>query len=461
MIDNVIVLIYLISILCIGLYYRSRAKSLKSYGSMNSSGHTSTLLLVATIFATAVGGGTIFGISEKAFANNIVYSYALILTVPVDILIGIYLVPRITKHYGAVSMGDIMEKFYGKQGRIIVGIGAVLISVGYLAAQVNVSGRIFQYILDIDRTEGVILSYVIVIIYTTIGGLSSVVFANLIQFLAMIATLPIITFVGLYYVGIQNFIVAVPLEKYDITQFDILKSTILISLSFSVMGFYPSFIQRTLMSKDSKSITNAILIKSTIYVFFLICVTINGLLAFVMDNTQSASLAIPYMIDNIIPIGIKGFVVVGLLSAVMSTADSDLNIASISIVKDIFVPLSHSSDQEKLILYARIVTVVIGSLSILLALRFHSVVDLVIFAAGFWAPMVLVPFVAALFDIVVSKKDFIITSLIGIVSFILWEYFSVIPELKGVFVGTMCSAIYFCIARARNSENFRQQATKL
>lgn len=443
MIDNAIVLIYLISVLGIGLYYRSRATSLKSYGSMSSTGQANTLLLVATIFATAVGGGTIFGISEKAFASNIVYSYALLLTVPVDILIGIYLVPRITKHYGAVSMGDIIAKFYGKQGRIIVGIGAVLISVGYLAAQVNVSGRIFQYILDIDRTEGIILSYIIVIIYTTVGGLSSVVFANLLQFTAMIASLPLITFIGLYDIGIKDFVASVPLEKYDITQFSILKSTIMIALGFSVMGFYPSFIQRTLISKNSRSITNAILIKSAIYVFFLICVTLNGLLAFVMDNTQNAALAIPYMIDNIIPVGIKGFVVVGLLSAVMSTADSDLNIASISIVKDIFDPMSHHSNQKQLILYARITTVIIGSLSILLALKFHSVVDLVIFSAGLWAPMVLVPFVAALFDITISQRNFLITSFLGIFVFVLWEYFCSTSELKGVFVGTLCSAFYF------------------
>ena len=217
MIDNLIVLAYLVTVLCIGLYYRSTSASLHGYGSMSSNKSTSTFLLVATIFATAVGGGTTFGISEKAFSGNLAYSYALLLTVPVDILIAFYLVPKVTMHHGAVSVGDIMKKFYGKPGRIITGIAAVLISVGYLAAQVNVSGRIFQYILGVDHREGVILSYVIVIIYTSIGGLRSVVFVNLLQFLAMIASIPLVTFIGGYDIfqqGLVESILQDLVEKY-------------------------------------------------------------------------------------------------------------------------------------------------------------------------------------------------------------------------------------------------------
>lgn len=450
MIDNLVVLAYLIAVLAIGLYYRSRSDSLRGYSSLSSARGTSTLMLVATIFATAVGGGTTFGLSEKAFSGNLAYSYAILLTVPIDILIAFYIVPKVVTHYGAVSVGDIMGKFYGNTGRIITGIAATLISVGYLAAQVNVSGRIFQHILEINHIEGVILSYVIVITYTTIGGLRSVVFVNLLQFLAMLASIPLVTFIGGYDIFNQDLVAAIPTTKYSLSNIDLVQDTIAAALGFAVMGFYPSFIQRILIDKNAATVRSAIVIKSAIYVLFIICVTINGLIAFALDPLHNSALAIPYMLDYVLPVGLKGFVVVGLLSAVMSTADSDLNIASISIVNDIFRPLTNTQNERVLLTLAKITTFILGCFAIFLALSFHNAVDLVIFAAGFWAPMVLVPLVAGLFGIIGSRWVFVSSSIIGTLSFVLWEYFLSKVAIKGVFIGTVVSLTVFFVALYSN-----------
>ena len=109
-------------------------------------------------------------------------------------------------------------------------------------------------------------------------------------------------------------------------------------------------------------------------------------------------------------------------------------------------------DQEILLVVARIITIVIGASAIVLALWFESVVDLVIFAAGFWAPMILVPLVAALFNIVVSRKVIVITSIGGIASFLGWEHYMSDASLKGVFVGTMVSLVFFLIAKKKRVE---------
>ena len=64
MIDNLIVLSYLILILFIGVYYRSKSGNFKSFASVKDSTRKNKLLLVATIFVASVGGGTTFGIAE-------------------------------------------------------------------------------------------------------------------------------------------------------------------------------------------------------------------------------------------------------------------------------------------------------------------------------------------------------------------------------------------------------------
>ena len=76
MIDLLIVALYLISLLIIGIYTRSRKAGFKSFTLVKGKDYNhGKLILVATIFASSIGGGTTFGISEKAFAGNIAHSY--------------------------------------------------------------------------------------------------------------------------------------------------------------------------------------------------------------------------------------------------------------------------------------------------------------------------------------------------------------------------------------------------
>ena len=348
MIDITIVFVYLVALLIIGILQKSKQSGFKIFSKIGDNASKSKLMLVATIFASTIGGGATFGIAEKAFVGDLAYSYGLFLALPIDILIAIFIIPRLIKHYGAESVGDIMSVYYGNVGRYISGLSAILVSIGLVAAQISVSGRIFEYILQIDYVLGVIFSYGIIVVYTTIGGLRSVLFANQFQFFAILVAIPAISFFGLYEIGLENFVHSVPLEKISFASNpDLFTTTITLALGFIVMNLFPTFIQRALINKDSAVTSQAIYIKSAIYAVFLVFITLNGLIAFVKFPEVNASLALPHLIDHIIPVGIRGFVVIGLLAAVMSTADSDLNITSVTLVKDFLSPIFLIKNQQK------------------------------------------------------------------------------------------------------------------
>lgn len=448
-VDHIIIFSYLGLILSIGLYFRASSEEFGYYTNINANSNNTKLILVATIFASTIGGGTTFGISEKAFLGNIAYTYGLILTIPVDLLIAKYIVPKVIKHQGARTVGDIMVKYYGLTGRFVAGIAATIVSVGFLAAQIYVSGRIFQYIMKVDYVKAVIASYVIVIIYTTIGGFRAVVFTNVIQFFAMICAIPIITIIGIDKIGLSAFFAALPQDKIMFSANNsLLQDTIAATLGFAVMTLYPSFIQRILISSDSDSTSKAIYIKSTAYFVFLILVTVNGLIAYELYPDVHSNIALPHLIHNTAPVGIYGIIIIGLIATVMSTADSDLNVTSVTLVTDIFAPIFKLQNQRTLLLIAKIANVAIGAFAIIIALRFTNVVDLVIFVTGFWGPMIVVPLIFALFDVTIHKTAMLLSSTIGILSFVIWE--SVLAtalnsSLKGVFVGTLASFIVFII----------------
>lgn len=267
----------------------------------------------------------------------------------------------------------------------------------------------------------------------------------------MIMAIPVIAICGLNKVGIREFIQQLPSEKvYFIYNHnfasEIFINTITVMLGFCVMNLYPNFIQRAIINNNAKKTSTAIYIKSVIYAIFLIFITLNGLIAYNLYPNYSSNLALPHLIDQIVPSGLQGFVIVGLLAAVMSTADSDLNVTSIALVKDLLNPIFKIQNQKKLLLIARITNVVIGSFAIIVALKFNNVIDLVMFITGFWGPLILVPLVFALFNITITQKMMVLCGLSGVTSFLIWTYFFTHNScLKPVFVGTMCSLLVFCI----------------
>ena len=266
MIDNIIVFSYLAMLLIVGVWHKSTQAGFKGFSRIKDTVQNSKLMIVATIFSSTIGGGTTFGVAEKVFADNIAYSCALFLVIPVDILIAKYIVPRLAKHHGSDTVGDIMAVYYGKIGRYIAGASAIMVSIGLVAAQISVSGRIFEYILHIDYFWSVVCSYSVLVIYTTIGGFRSILFTNRLQFFAILFAIPVIAIFGIYQIGVGNFITSIPYEKVSITHNPGLFSTIIYaSLGFAVMNLFPTFIQRALISKDSRITTKAVYIKSVIF----------------------------------------------------------------------------------------------------------------------------------------------------------------------------------------------------
>jgi Na+/proline symporter len=444
MLDNYIILAYLLLLLASGIYNKSN-NSYKAYTSMGKLKNNSFLLL-ATIFASAVGGGTTFGLTEAVYENNLAYVYALLLNVPIDILIAIFIVPKLFEYRGAITIGDIVKKNYGTSGSIIAGLSVIVSSIGYMAAQISVSSKIFQYILPLNNLQAILASYFLLIVYTSIGGFRSVVFANAIQFIAMIIAIPVLGCLGLYSVGITNLIAAIPEEKYNIfTSANLLQDTITATTAFLFIGLYPTLIQRILSAEDSNATTKAIINKSGIYIFFIICITINGLIGnYLADQFNDDQHLVINMVTYLVPQGLRGFIFIGFLAATMSTADSDLSITGITFIRDIISKIFVIKNQKTMLIATQCITAVAGLFAIYLALKFNNILNLIILAGAFWSPVILVPMVAGFYKIKIKIWQFVFCSIFSLVCTLINEITNQpIYNFKGIFIGTLISFACF------------------
>ncbi|XP_051882331.1 high-affinity choline transporter 1 [Pristis pectinata] len=183
-----IVLFYLL-ILFVGLWAAWKSKNSPSGGAMDQSeaimiGGRDIGLLVGgfTMTATWVGGGYINGTAEAVYVPGYglawaqaPFGYAL------SLVVGGLFFAKPMRTRGYVTMLDPFQQIYGKRMGGLLFIPALLGEIFWSAAVLSALGATLSVIVDIDINLSVIISAVIAIFYTLVGGLYSVAYTDVVQ----------------------------------------------------------------------------------------------------------------------------------------------------------------------------------------------------------------------------------------------------------------------------------------
>jgi len=222
----------------------------------------------------------------------------------------------------------------------------------------------------------------------------------------------------------------------------------LIFLAFMVPFLDPPVMQRLLMAKNRAQIRLTLCITALIEVPFFVVVGLIGLIAVALSPDHDANLAFPHLVNNILPMGLRGLAIAGLLSVVMSTADSYLNAAGITLVHDAIKPLYKRELSNKAELrLTQIVTFVLGTLSTIIALSFSSIMSIILFSLNFWGPIIVVPLYAGLLGFRAGPKCFYAGTTSGTIVFLIWHFMvepslgvgSLIPSMVANALGFMAA----------------------
>jgi SSS family solute:Na+ symporter len=402
-IDITIVGAYLFLTLLIGMWQSSGVKTMKDYTIANRD--YSTFIIVATVAASWFGGGTSIGKVEKIFNHGTVYLLTTVGLVVQLLLMSEIIVKKFAPYMGLLTVGDIMEKMYNKNAKIITGFFGVVISVSFLGSQIAALGYFMTAIFDINMMNAVILSYGIVVVYSSFGGIKSVATTDVFQFIVIVLMVPTLVYLSMDYHKISEPLLnLVPKSKLNFTDISYENyKYFYMMLVFTVPTLIPMSIQRILMSKDTKQSQQSF--RWSIIILLLVSGSMASLalLATVTMPDVNPNQVIPVMIRDLLPIGIKGLVVAGFLAIIMSSADSFLHSSGVCLVHDFLKPLVKkdlSAKQE--LLLTKVLTFIIGTVSIITAVNTESLVEAIHRGFGFWMPAVLVPLLSGLLNI---KKD--------------------------------------------------------
>jgi SSS family solute:Na+ symporter len=443
--DIAIIIIYLAAIFAMGLWFGRGLKNLEDYSVGGK--RYSIFVIFATLSASYIGGGFSIGNAEKVYTIGIVNIVILFGFSLQQFLVAKYIAPRMGKYKNAISVGDIMFEKYGKTAKVFAGIFSFLVCAGILGAQIGGIGYIFHLFLGIERIWGILIGCGIVITYSTVGGIKAVVATDVVQFILLIIAIPVIFILGITRVGgFSELKASLPNEYFSIPG-GLNSWTVFISMFLTFFigeTLVPPYVQRLLLSKDAKITTKANLWSSILSVPFFIFSGGIGLIAFVLLPGIDPNLALPATIMEILPVGISGLVAAGIISIVMSSADSFLNSATVSFVNDVLKSFKFFSvDSKKELRIAQLLNLVLGIMAVIVAISITSVLDILAYAYNFWAPIILIPFIAAVLDLKVSPKYFIASATSGLAGSILWRVFNNSSNINNVVIGTIASLIVF------------------
>lgn len=448
MLDHLIILVYLSIVLYMG-YASRKLGSFREFAV--SHGNYGWLAIFCTLSASFIGGGFSTGNAAKVFSSGLAYPLALMGFSLQIMLVACFVAPRMHRFPGAISVGDLMEPAYGRRARVITGIFSMLICAGILGAQIGAMGAIFKVFLGIPPLLGILIGAGIVFFYSTLGGMAAVVRTDILQFWLIILGIPLVFIFGVAEVGgWAAFVAGIPASHLEIIgeQRSLLSFLSLFLVFMFGETLVPPYLQRLLLGRSASDTAKGNFWSAVVSVpFFLIAGAI-GLVALQLDPGLQANLALPEVVRRVMPVGLAGLIIAGVLSIVMSSADSFLNASSVALVQDVTRPLRRTPlDERQALNIARLGNLLTGVLALLFALLIPNVLDILVAAYDYWAPSILVPLMAVLMGWRTTPAAFYAAVAAGVGGTLVWQYVLQSPgQIQGFVVGTLLNLVVFTLA---------------
>ena len=417
-IDHLIVYAFLLITLLVGLWAGKGVRDIRDYAIANK--RFSTVALVLTWLATDIGGGNLVGCMEEMLSNGVIYGIVCLGLSAAYVVRGIFIAPKITRFKQCLTMGHVMGELYGPLSRVLTGLINVGFSTIIVAMQVQVLGKICESLLAVDPIVGMVMGGLLMAAYSAYGGLKAVTATDVLQFLVLILTIPLIASLAIEQIGGMNQLVAsVPAEKFKLWSHDNFSYyfTFFIAYSCLQLGMMdPALIQRMLMAKAGHQLRTQYLVVAAFQPVFLILLTLIAFSGLVLYPNVAASEIVPTMVNGLFATGGRGLVIAGLLAVLMSTGDSYLHVGGLAFVNDVLQPVIGNKKINALRV-TQYTTFLLGMLATVIGIHnTKSVIALIFYAMELAGPVLMLPFITGIMGLKTDRRIFFITTLATLLS---------------------------------------------
>jgi SSS family solute:Na+ symporter len=329
-------------------------------------------LIGGSLFASNIGSEHLVGLAGTGAASGVAVGQFEILASLILLLLGWVFVPFYLSS-GVFTMPEFLERRYSEGARWYL---AVISIVGYVLTKISVTiaagGIVFEAIMGINFWTGALIVVVITGIYTIFGGLRVVLYTDLLQMFVLIGGAVAVTFLGLNALGGWGAMTDTvgpafltlwkPMADPDFPWTGILFGAPILGVWYWCTDQF--IVQRVLAAKDQDQARRGTLFGGYLKLLPLFIFVIPGVIAYALSQRGQLQLdapdqALPTLIGVLLPAGIRGLVVAGLLAALMSSLSSVFNSTSTLVTWDVYKKLRPEASERQLVLVGQVTTAVL------------------------------------------------------------------------------------------------------
>ena len=400
-------------------------------------------LFVATLVATWYGG--IFGVNEITF-NYGIYNFVTqgVFWYIAYLIFAFFIVKKIA-HYQSVTLPDLATHMFGPTSGKVAAVFTFfyMLPVAYVLSL----GLFLNMIFGISVWQGMLVGTLFTCLYTAWGGFKSVVFSDLVQFFVMCTAVILVVVFSISHFGGISFLQAhLPPSHFTVTGGQGVLNTLIWGFIALATLIDPSFYQRCFAAKNTTVVKKGILISTLIWFCFDLCTTAGALYARALLPQADPAKAYFFYAVQLLPSGLKGFFVAGILAIILSTLNSFLFIAANTLSFDLL-----KTHFKNIILSNRIALFVVGFLAACMAQFFNgSFKEIWLTLGSYFSACLLVPMLAGYkWPKRISDRLFATSALCSAAGMTLWKALP-LPvfwrQIDGFYVGVAISLLILCVS---------------
>ena len=377
--DAVVIVCYFLVVFAIAWWASTKTRSSPDSANYFLAGRNAGWFVIgASLFASNIGSEHLIGLAGTGASSGIAVSQFEILAGFILLLLGWVFVPFYLRS-GVYTMPEFLELRYSKGARTYLTIISI---IAYVLTKISVTikaGGIVFEALGINFWIGAVAIVVITGLYTILGGLRAVIYTDMIQMIVLIGGALTVTLFGLSAIdGWEALMTKTetgfmeiwkPVSHPDFPWTGIIFGAPILGVWYWCTDQF--IVQRVLSANGIDQARRGTIFGGFLKMTPLFIFVIPGVIAYVMSQEGTLQLpagetdqALPLLMQSLLPVGLRGLVVAGLLAALMSSLSSVFNSCSTLITWDLYKKLHPRASERRLVWVGKIATAVLVLLGI-------------------------------------------------------------------------------------------------
>lgn len=404
LLDLITIIFFSVGIIVAGLAFSKQGRDMKSF--FAASGAMPWQMSGLSLFMGFFSAGTFVVWGSIAYSQGWV-SVSIQWTMAIaGFIVGTYIAPR-WHRTGALTAAEYINKRLGVSTQKVYTYLFLFISLFLTASFLYPVAKIVQISTDLSLDLSIILLGAFCILYVSVGGLRAVIATDILQFVILTVAVIIVIPLSLQEGGgLSNLVQSAPDTFFNFINGDYTLSFIIAFGIYNTifLGGNWAYVQRYTCVGSSKDSQKVGWLFGVLYIISPVLWMLPPMVYRIIDpslGVLEAEGAYLLMCKAVLPSGIMGLMIGGMIFATTSALNSKLNIAAGVFTNDIFKRLKPNSSDKTLMLSARLSTIGFGILTILIALMIPAmggVVNVVISLAALTGVPLYLPVIWTLFS---------------------------------------------------------------